>query len=206
VRGLRPSRSLFTDHSQRTLTSPPPLSGQEPGSLLLEQQRWRIDRLFVPLRFQRVRWYVLTNLARIQVTMCCRQLARYPAALRTAVDRVSKAPTGPKPHTDIPNTPGGPNRSVVVHRDCSCETKKTTSSRRIGPVATRYSSSTFHEPSCPWSWANGSESDYAVSLSMRPFLNKIVNYLFSASHWGGGSTFTRTLSTYRTVSRQLSLA
>jgi len=100
-----------------------------------------------------------------------------------AVNRVSKAPTGPKPHTDIPNTPGGPNRSVVVHRNCSCETKKTTLSRRIGPVATRYSSSTFHEPSCPWSWANRSESDYAVSLSMRPFLNKTVNYLFSASHW-----------------------
>lgn len=161
----------------------------------------RRQAVCLPVSWSRPPALLLTVYLEVQAVTCCSQLAHYPADLRSAIDRVSQEVREPHP-------PGSMtlNRSRPTAQDCSCQTKKMTLSSRFGPLETRYASTIFHERSCPWFWVKGRQSDYKIRISMKPFVDRTVELLFSTSHWAGGSTISRTLKTYQTVSRQLSPA
>jgi hypothetical protein len=161
----------------------------------------RRQAVCTPGLYQMLPAFLLTVSLHVQAVTCCRQLAQYPADLRSAVDRVSQVV--PEHHTLSSRTL---KRSTPTTQDCSCETKKMTLSSHFGPLKTRYASTTFHERSCQWSWVKGSQSDYRIRISMKPFVCRTIELLLNTSHWAGGSTISGTLKTYRTVPRQLSPA
>lgn len=131
--------------------------------------------------------------------MCCRKLAEYPVDLQHAVDKVSHIGTesqvlAPKRNTDR------------VDRRCSCLSKRTTSSSRIGPITTRQAVTIYHEPSCSQAGAETYRSDYMVCLSMRPFFNRAVQLFFTSSQQRGAWVTSWTRRPYRIVPRNSSPA
>ena len=71
----------------------------------------------------------------------------------------------------------------------------------MGPFETTSTSTTFHEPTCPVFAQTRWRNEYAIKLNMKPFLKKTYELILQSSFGAGGSSFSRTLKSYRTVSR-----
>lgn len=89
---------------------------------------------------------------------------------------------------------------------CSCGEKRFTSTRCYGPIKAEYASKILHEPSCKIVTKTREERNTTIEFSMRPFVNKTIELMFRSSLGAGGSSCSREIKSYRTVSRLLSPA
>ena len=89
---------------------------------------------------------------------------------------------------------------------CSCREKQAISTGCFGPIKVEYTSKIAHEPSCKIFTKTREERKTTIELSMRPFVNKMIELVFRSSFGAGGSSFSTQITSHRTVSRRLSPA
>ena len=89
---------------------------------------------------------------------------------------------------------------------CSCKEKRTISVKLLGPIKAEHTSKILHDPSCTIFTKEREERKNTIKISMRPFVNKTIELVFWSAFGAGGSSSSREIKSYKTVSRVLSPA